>query len=166
MARCWNSRRVTFPSALKRYCRWLAAGYDIISGPQISSSVGGLITCTWPQRCPELFPVSRNHRPPGHGSSLNGNGLPSGIWLSGPSCSSIASKAISIGAAISSSRRISNVSTDACSVTMVLLLLPLLRGLFAQFTCFSLGSLLDAVELMIPKIFEGFYPVVHHLEPR
>ena len=34
------------------------------SGPVISSSVGGLITWTWPHRWPLLFPRSRNQRPP------------------------------------------------------------------------------------------------------
>ena len=38
------------------------------SGPQISSSVGFLIACTTPQKCPLLSPRSRNHRPPGHAS--------------------------------------------------------------------------------------------------
>ena len=39
------------------------------NGPVISSSVGGLITWTSPQKCPWPLPKSRNHRPPGHSSS-------------------------------------------------------------------------------------------------
>src|SRR6476469_4276019 len=46
---------------------------------------------------------------PAHASCLKVNGLPSGIWLSGPSWSSIAWKTISIGALIISSLRISIV---------------------------------------------------------
>src|SRR5262245_19337447 len=59
-------------------------GYDMKSGPQISSSVGRLIACTCPQRWPFLPPRSRNHRPPGHGSSVIGNGLPSGFSFNRP----------------------------------------------------------------------------------
>src|SRR5580704_17096582 len=50
IARCWKASFVPLPSAVRRYCRWFAEGYDIIIGPQISSRVGGLITCTWPHR--------------------------------------------------------------------------------------------------------------------
>src|SRR5206468_260166 len=75
-------------SAVNLYCTWLAAGYDMNIGPQISSSVGGLMTWMWPQKWPALFPVSRSHRPPGQASSLSGIGLPSGIRLSGPSSAS------------------------------------------------------------------------------
>src|SRR5258705_4664005 len=62
--------------------------------------LGGLMTCTWPQRWPVLLPRSRNQRPPGQASSLKGKGLPSGIWLSGPSCSRMDSKAMSMGASM------------------------------------------------------------------
>src|SRR6185312_4863753 len=65
------------------------------SGPLISSSVGRLIACTWPHRCPLLSPRSRNHLPPGHGSIFIGKGLPSGVSPSGPICSSSAAKVVS-----------------------------------------------------------------------
>ena len=39
-------------------------------GPLSSSSTGGLITCTCPQRWPMPLPRSRNHRPPGHCSRI------------------------------------------------------------------------------------------------
>src|SRR5829696_1889987 len=72
-------------------------------GPHSSISAGGLITWTWPQRWPALLPRSRNHRPPGNASSTNGNGLPSGISLSGPSSASTASHTIACGALMTDS---------------------------------------------------------------
>ena len=100
----------------------VTAAYDIMSGPQISRSVGRLMTCTWPQRWPELLPRSRYQRPPGHGSIFIGNGLPPGICPSGPSSSSMASKAMSIGAEISISLPISKDSTDCRSLVSVFMI--------------------------------------------
>src|SRR5262249_30234999 len=102
---------------------WLIAGYDIAIGPQISRSVGGLITCTCPHRCPALLPRSRNQRPPGHGSIFRESNLPLGICPSGPSSSSTASKVTSRGAAILISLRMSKVSTGSRSLVWVIMAL-------------------------------------------
>src|SRR5262249_38890722 len=152
------------PSAFKRYCTWLIAGYDMGIGPHSSRSVGGLITCTCPQRCPELLPRSRYQRPPGQGSIFIGNGLPPGICPSAPSSSRTASKVSSIGAAISISLRISKASTDWRSLVSVVMMLlswdweALISGLLSRS---SLGAFLNSVELMAPELFEGFHPVMH-----
>src|SRR5260370_1154273 len=45
------------------------------------------MACTVPQKWPLPSPRSRNQRPPGHGSSFIGIGVPSGISLERPSCS-------------------------------------------------------------------------------
>ena len=92
-------------------------------GPHSSRSVGGLMTCTCPQRWPALLPRSRYHRPPGHCSITMGNGLPSGICPPGPISSSIASNAISIGAAISISLVMLMVWIS-CSTSLIDMLIP------------------------------------------
>src|SRR4051794_35612205 len=124
------------------------------------------MTCTWPHRWPELLPRSRNQRPPGHASIVIGNGLPPGICPSAPSCSSTAAKAISIGAEISTSLRISNVSTGWRSLADAFMLALSRVGGCRRFRLFprpALGALLDAVELVAPEPFEGPDPVVHGL---
>src|SRR5262252_1047006 len=63
------------------------------SGPVISSSVGCLIACTCPHKCPLLSPRSRNHLPPGHGSIFIGI-FPCSDSFSGPICSSSASNVV------------------------------------------------------------------------
>src|SRR5882762_7134814 len=76
--------------------------------------LGGLMTCTWPQRWPVLLPRSRNQRPPGQASILKGKGLPSGISLSGPSWARTDSKAMSMGASMKISFWI--FSDEICSL--------------------------------------------------
>ena len=108
IARCTNRTCVNPFSSVSRYWILETAGVDMNSGPLISSSDGGLIACTTPQKCPALFPRSRNQRPPGQASSFIGIGF-SGVEFKGPICSRIVSKTMPIGAAISSSFTISNV---------------------------------------------------------
>src|SRR6516162_11151064 len=57
---------------------------------------------------------------------------------------------------------------DSCSIMFVAMFFPsigkfLLLDRF--FLCLSLGALLDAVELMAPKLLECLYPVMHVFQP-
>src|SRR6185437_13562196 len=110
-------RRVAPFSSFRRYCTLFIDGYDIKSGPEISSRVGALIACTFPHQWPAPSPRSRNQRPPGHGSSFIERDSPVGRTLLVPSSSSIVSKTTSIGAAINSSRVNSSVWI-VCSATV------------------------------------------------
>ena len=92
---CLNAISVPPSTSVSRYCTFETTGEDMNSGPVISSSVGRLIACTCPQRCPLSSPRSRNQRPPGHASIAIGNGCPSGVSLRRPICSSSASNVAS-----------------------------------------------------------------------
>src|SRR5260370_6837942 len=142
---------------MSRYCSFETVGYDINSGRQISSSVGGLIACTLPQKCPAPLPRSRYHRPPGHASSFIGIRPTPGASFSGPICSSMVSNTTSIGAAISSSFKISSACT-VCSLIVAAMLPP------DSIPLLLLGPLLDAPELMGPVTFIGLHPIVHGLQ--
>ncbi len=95
----WRSV-ISVPSgiSLSRYWRLESIGDEANNGPDISSSAGRLMACTWAQKCPLPFPRSRNQRPPGHGSSTRASLRPSGVSNSGPDCSSRAANVVSIDA--------------------------------------------------------------------
>src|SRR5260370_3766862 len=142
---------------MSRYCSFAPAGYDMKSGAQISSSVGGLIACTLRQKCPAPLPRSRYHRPPGHASSFIGIRPTPGASFSGPLCSSMVSTTTSIGAAIAASFKISS-ACSVCSVIVAAMLPP------DSIPLLLLGPLLDAPELMGPVTFIGLHPIVHGLQ--
>src|SRR5579871_5286576 len=147
-----------------------ATGYDIIVGPTSSKTFGGLITCTCPQRCPVLFPVSRNHRPPGHGSSF--------MFISfiGPCGSSSVSNTMSAGAAMKVSLTTFNVLISVSPAIAFLLRFGFIprRGatrfrIAPGFACralpgFLFRNLLDTVEMIGPEFLERPNPVMHRLE--
>src|SRR5580693_9694633 len=94
---CLNVINVPPSASDSRYCKLETAARDMNNGPVISSRVGRLIACTDPQKCPLLLPRSRYHLPPGQASIFMGKGLPSGVSLCGPICSSNALKVVSSG---------------------------------------------------------------------
>src|SRR5215831_16439540 len=130
------------------------------SGPAISSSVGFLIACTVPQKCPLPLPRSRNQRPPGQGSSFIGIGVPSCISLCGPSCSSSAANVASSDART----RISSFTVkDKLSIP------GRVRVIFSSFlswigfcaaTLSRFRALLDTAQLMAPEALEGACPLM------
>src|SRR5205807_9194715 len=151
-------------SSLRRYCTLLATGYDMKRGPATSSSVGFLIACTTPQKWPLPSPRSRNHRPPGQGSSFMGRGVPSGVSLYGPSCSSNAVNVVSSDARTRISWFTDN---DKLSIpgTVRVMFSPLrvLTGIRIAVRL-GFGALFDAVQLMAPKTLEGAGPLVERTD--
>src|SRR5262249_14673377 len=127
----------------------------------ISSRVGFLMACTLPQKWPSPCPRSRNQRPPGHGSSFIGNGVPSGVSLCGPSCSSSAVNVESRDARtrISSFTVSSNLSIPG-RVRVIFFSFARLIG-FRAAIHFCLGALFDAVQLVAPEALEEARPFMH-----
>src|SRR5436190_17610103 len=128
-------------------------GIDMKSGPVTSSSVGRLIACTCPQKCPLSSPRSRYQRPPGRASSTMGIGTPATPVLPGPICSRSASKVASRDARtwISSWRssvRLSSVGAVRATVSPPLCLWV------------SFGALLHARQLVTPVLLEDACPFV------
>src|SRR3954468_16128389 len=132
------------------------------SGPLISSSAGCLIACTTPQKCPLLLPRSRNHRPPGHGSSVMRIGRPSGLTLRGPICSSSAANVFSSDARTGISWLIFSVKFSMAGSTATIL--PPLKCM--RRTLVALGAFLDSIELIAPVAFEESGPFMERPERR
>src|SRR6516165_5607343 len=137
-----------------------------MSGPQISRSVGGLMTCTWPQRWPELLPRSRYQRPPGHGSIFIGTACRRASALPGPARPArprrrFRSAPRSPSPCGSRENRLTAVPCPfSCSS------FPGFGGCrrIDLFTRPALGALLDAVQLLAPELFKGLDPVVHSFQ--
>src|SRR5262245_56434453 len=127
---------------------------DIIRGPVISSSVGRLIACTWPQRCPLPSPRSRNQRPPGQASSFIGMGVSLWPLFEGPISSRSAAKAVAMGALMCTS---SAMLSDRLSMPGAIAVMLLSFGGL-------LGAFLDSAELAAPVAFETAGPFVDRLE--
>src|SRR5579862_8314622 len=169
---------VTPFASLSRYCTFDIAGYDMNSGPVISSSVGRLIACTTPQKCPSSPPRSRNHRPPGRASSVIGIAVPSPLSFPGPSCSSNAANVVSSDARTRISSLMLKVRFSSCIAVPIIVallcenqikdcysaklsfrLLGVLSGSSSRRPLF--GSLLHALQLMFPKTLERLRPFIH-----
>src|SRR5215472_18246038 len=138
----------------------LATGEDMKSGPAISSKVGFLMACTRPQKWPLPFPRSRNQRPPGQDSSFMGKGVPSGVSLYGPSCSS---SAVNVRSRDARTRTSSLTDNDKLSIPgrVRVMFTSSVKGItFRTAVLFSLGAVLDAPQLMTPKARIGARPFV------
>src|SRR5580700_1506204 len=143
------------------------------SGPVISSSVGRLIACTTPQKCPSSPPRSRNHRPPGRASSFIGIAVPSPLSFPGPSCSSSTANVVSSDARTRISSLIFNVRFSICiavPIMVALLCENQIKDLFRLLGVLSgsfrrrrplFGSFLHALQLMFPETLERLRPFVH-----
>src|SRR5271165_4017439 len=131
------------------------------NGPLISSRVGRLMACTFPQKCPLLSPRSRYHRPPGQGSIFSGMGIPSGVSFPGPICSSNEANVVSRFARTSISLVMFNVRLSIPAAVEIIF--PSLLGfllLRVRELALGFGALLHPVQLMLPEPFEGFRPLV------
>src|SRR5215472_2029215 len=138
----------------------LATGEDMKSGPASSSKVGFLMACTRPQKWPLPFPRSRNQRPPGQDSSFMGKGVPSGVSLYGPSCSS---SAVNVRSRDARTRISSFTDSNKLSIPgrVRVMFVSFVNSIgFQAAVLVSLGALLDAAQLMTPETLKGPRPLV------
>src|SRR6202048_3054024 len=145
-------------TSLNRYCKFETTGYDMNSGPQISSKVGRLIACTCPQKCPLPSPKSRYNLPPGQASIFIFIDCPSGVSLNGPSCSINVANVTSIGACTqSSSVMLSVIFSIADSVEIIV---PPEFETTSNLLHLLFCSLFQLVQLMPPQPLKGARPLV------
>src|SRR6185295_3454846 len=131
------------------------------NGPVISSSVGRLMAWTLPQKWPLLSPRSRNHLPPGQGSSFIGIALPSGVSFADPICSSNAAKVVSRLAGTSISWGMFSIKLSIPAPVAIIVPPSFdLRSHFIRGFASSLGPLLNSVQLVLPETFERLGPVI------
>src|SRR5271165_597539 len=127
--------------------------------------VGCLRACTCPHKCPLFSPRSRYHLPPGHASIFIGSGLPSGVSLCGPICSSNVANVLSSEAWTRTSFVRFSVRLSIVCIVAVMISpsteIPIRR---AARILLPFRPLLDATQLVLPELFEFTRPLVQRLD--